>query len=232
MQLFRDGLFDALRLIASLDRLVLDAAWRSLWISLVATMLATAVGIATGSLLARRPVWGSSVLVLLFRAGMAVPTVFIGLIGYGLLSRRGMLGGLDLLYTPWAIVLGELCLAVPIIATWTHGTLSRLDPRLPETARILGAGSWRRWRTYLAESRAQITLAVLTAFGRCITELGIAMMLGGNIKYRTRTLTTATALETARGELARGFAMGLILLLAALLVTLAITGISRTKETA
>jgi tungstate transport system permease protein len=194
--------------------------------------LAAVVGIVLGTLLARKRFLGRSCVVLVFRAGMAIPTVFIGLVGYGLLSRRGVLGGLELLYTPWAIVLGEFCLVVPIMVAWTHGAISRLDPAIPETARILGAGPFRRWRTYLSETRTEIALAVLTAFARCFTELGIAMMVGGNIKYRTRTLATATALETARGEFARGIAMGLILLAMAMGVTAAIGWISRTKEPA
>lgn len=230
MQLFRDGLFEAIRLILSRDPQVMDATWRSLWISLLSTLLAAGFGIGVGSVLARKSFWGRSLCVLVFRAGMAVPTVFIGLMGYGLLSRRGFFGGLELLYTPWAIVLGEFCLAVPIIVTWTHETLSQLDPRLPETVRNLGAGPTRRWWIYLTESRNDLLLAILTAFARCFTELGIAMMLGGNIKYQTRTLTTATALETARGEFARGIAMGMILFAMAMGITIGLSWISRPKE--
>lgn len=232
MQLFREGLTEALKLIVSGDPLVLDAAWRSLWISLLATGLAMMVGITLGSVLTRRKIVARGAIVLLFRAGMAVPTVLVGLIGYGLLSRRGFLGGLDLLYTPWAIVICEFFLALPIVVTWTHGVMSQLDPRLPETAGMLGAGLFRRWRTYLSECRYDLALAVLTAFARCFTELGVAMMVGGNIKFRTQTLATATALETARGEFARGVAMGLILLFMALGVTAVIAWISRRKDAA
>jgi len=231
MELFRDGLIEAGKLIVRRDPLVMDAAWRSLWISLVATGMAAAIGILIGAWLGRKRFWGRSLIVLGFRAGMAVPTVLIGLVGYGLLSRRGVLGGLDWLYTPWAIVLGELCLALPIIVTWTQGAIGGLDPRLPETARFLGAGPLRRLATYLSEVRTALALAMLTAFARCFTELGIAMMVGGNLKYRTRTLTTATALETARGEFARGIAMGLILLGIAMLVTAAIGRLSQSQET-
>jgi tungstate transport system permease protein len=227
MQLLWEGLSGAVELLLTGDRLVIDAAWRSFWISMVAVILAAAVGIPIGSLLAHARFFGRSLVVVLFRAGMAVPTVLIGLVGYALFSRRGVLGGLDLLYTPWAIVLGELCLAVPIVVTWTQGAVSGLDPRVAETARTLGAGSLRRWRTCLSEARLAIALALLTAFARCVTELGIALMVGGNIKYRTRTLTTATALETARGEFERGMAMSLILLGMAILVTLAIAWAGR-----
>jgi tungstate transport system permease protein len=230
MQLLWDGLTEAIQLLLERDPLVIGAAWRSLWISVVAVCFAGAVGIAIGSLLARKKFVGRSVLVLLFRAGMNIPTVLIGLLCYAMMSRRGPLGGLDLLYTPWGIVVGEFCLALPIIVTWTHGAIRGLDPRVAETALTLGAGPLRRWRTYLSEARLGVALALLTAFARCFTELGIAMMIGGNIKYRTRTLTTATALETARGEFHRGVAMSLVLLFMAAIVTVLVAWLGREEK--
>jgi len=223
----REGILEALQLLLRRDASVIDAATRSLWISIVAVIAATVVGISAGLLLARKRFPGRSLLVLLLRVGMSVPTVLIGLLCYGLLSRRGTLGELELLYTPTAIILGEFFLALPIVATLTHGAITRLDPRAFETARTLGAGPLQRTVTYLREAKLAIALAVLTAFSRCFTELGIAMMVGGNITGRTRTLTTATALETARGEFASGVAMSLILLSIAMLVTLAIALLSR-----
>jgi tungstate transport system permease protein len=230
MRLLWNGLSDAFSLLIHRDPLVLDAAWRSLWISATAVGFAAMLGITIGSLLARRKIIARSLLVLSLRVGMGLPTVLIGLVGYSLLSRRGPLGGLELLYSPWAIVLGEICLAVPIIATWTHSAIRNLDPRVSETALTLGAGKLRRWQTYLSETRLSILLALLTAFARCISELGIAIMVGGNIPSRTQTLTTATATEIARGEFARGTAMSLILLSIALLVTLSIAWLGRAKE--
>ncbi len=225
--MIREGILEALQLLLRRDASVIDAATRSLWISIVAVIAATVVGISAGLLLARKRFPGRSLLVLLLRVGMSVPTVLIGLLCYGLLSRRGTLGELELLYTPTAIILGEFFLALPIVATLTHGAITRLDPRAFETARTLGAGPLQRTVTYLREAKLAIALAVLTAFSRCFTELGIAMMVGGNITGRTRTLTTATALETARGEFASGVAMSLILLSIAMLVTLAIALLSR-----
>ncbi len=149
-----------------------------------------------------------------------------------MLSRRGPLGELELLYTTWAIVIGEFFLALPIITTLTCGAIIRLDPRVGETARTLGAGPVQRSLTYLNEARLAILLAMLTAFSRCLTELGIAMMVGGNFPGRTRTLTTATALETSRGEFARGVAMCLILLLIALAITLAMALCGKSHEEA
>ena len=230
--MIREGIQEALKLLLRLDAPVIDAATRSLWVSIVAVFIASALGIAIGLFLARKRFPGRSIVVVLFRVGMSVPTVLIGLLCYGLLSRRGALGEFELLYTTSAIVLGEFFLALPIIVTLTHGAISRLDRRVFETAKTLGAGTGQRAMTYLRESRLAIMLAVLTAFSRCFTELGIAMMVGGNITGRTRTLTTATALETARGEFASGVAMSLILLTIALLVTVAIALLSRGTEEA
>ena len=227
MQLLWEGITGAVRLLVERDPLVAAAAWRSLWISGCAVSLAGVLGVAIGSLLARIRFCGRGAVLVLFRVGMSVPTVLIGLFGYAVLSRRGPLGGLELLYTPWAIIAGEFFLALPIIVTWTHSSVAGLDPRVAGTALTLGAGPLRRWQTYLSEARLGIALALLTAFARCFTELGIAMMVGGNVKYRTRTLTTATALETARGEFERGMAMSLILLCMALVVTVFIAWIGR-----
>lgn len=161
---------------------------------------------------------------------MAFPTVFLGMVVYSLLARRGPLGPLELLYTPWAIVFGEFLLALPLVAAISHGALETLDYRVFETAKTLGAHPIRRVLTYYSETQIGIMLAVLTAFSRCVTELGIAMMVGGNIKTQTRTLATATALETSKGEFARGMAMGMILLLMAVGVTFAIGFVGRNSD--
>lgn len=228
--MIRDGIVDALKLLWQLDTSVIDAALRSLWISTLAVTAASLAGVAIGLLLARKSVPGRSVLVVLFRIGMSVPTVLIGLLCYAILSRRGPFGQYELLYTTWSIVIGEFFLALPIVTTWTHGAIVRLDPRVSETAYTLGAKPIQRTLTYLNEARLAIVLAILTAFARCFTELGIAMMVGGNIRGRTRTLTTATALETAQGEFARGMAMSFVLLLLAMGVTLVIVWFSRSGQ--
>lgn len=227
MQLLWDGLIEAFRLAWTGDALVYAAAWRSVWISVAAVALATLVGLPLGVALARSSFPGNRLIVLAFRAGMALPTVFVGMVCYAMFSRRGPLGPLELLYSPWGIVVGELCLAIPIVVGLTHGAVKSLDPRVGETAWTLGAGPLRRGFTYVSEARVSVMLAVLTAFARCVTELGIAMMVGGNIKYRTRTLATATALETGKGEFGRGMAMGTILLIVALVATCIISWLSR-----
>lgn len=230
MDLLWEGAREAARLIIQWDPMVVGAAFRSLWITLLAVALASLLGLPLGTLLARVAFPGRAGLILLFRACMALPTVFIGLVCFSLFSRRGVLGPTELLYTPWAIVVGEFMLAVPLVVSLSHGAVKSLDPRVAETAWILGAGPFRRWRTYISEARVGVTLAVLTAFSRCVTELGIAMMVGGNIKDRTRTLATATAMETSKGEFGRGLAMGFILLAIAMGVTVVVIALSRERD--
>ena len=221
MDLLEQGIKEAFGLLTSGDRLVVSAAARSLQVSLVAVIAGGVLGVVIGSFLARVAFPGRGFFLMLFRVGMSFPTVLVGLVGYALLSRRGPLGEFGLLYTPAAIMIGEFFLALPIVVTWTHGGIAALDDRVADTARTLGAGRCRRWLTYLSEAKLAVMLALLTAFARCFTELGVAMMIGGNISYRTRTLATATALETARGEFARGIAMSLILFVIAVAVTVA-----------
>jgi len=230
MEQISEGVREAFRLVITADPLVTSAAVRTVWISLLAVLSATMIGLPLGTLIARKPFPGRRLVVVLFRTGMAVPTVFIGILCYALFSRRGPLGPLELLYSPWAIVSGEFLLALPIVLSISHGAVKSLDPRVAETAFTLGAGPLRRWITDLSEARVGVTLAVLTAFARCVTELGIAMMVGGNIKDRTRTLATATALETGKGEFGRGLAMGLILLAIALAVTGFMGALSREER--
>ena len=230
MEMILAGIREAIHLLISGDPLVWDAAWRSIWVSSTAVFIATILGVSIGTFLARHRFPGKSLVVTLFRGAMGVPTVLIGLIGYALLARQGPLGILELLYTSWGIVLGEVLLALPIIVSLTHGGIKNLGQRIPETALMLGARPLQRWSTYLSEARLAITLAILTAFARCFTELGIAMMVGGNLKLKTRTLSTSTTLETARGEFPRAVAMSLILLLIAILITVVIAWASREER--
>jgi len=230
MELIWQAVAAAIRLIVTLDSQVVDAAGRSLFVSGLAVLLATVVGLPLGTALARVPFLGRRTVVVLLRASMALPTVFLGMMCYAVFSRQGPLGPLDLLYTPWAIVCGEFLLALPLVVSLSHGAIVSLDARVAETAKTLGASPLRRWVTYISEARVGILLAVLTAFSRCVTELGIAMLVGGNLKSHTRTLATATALETNQGEFARAMAMGLILLMLAVGVTFVIVILSREEQ--
>jgi len=150
----------------------------------------------------------------------------VGLLTYTLLSRRGPFGALGLLYTQTAMVIGETILVAPLMAALTMAVVVGADPRIEETALTLGASRLSAALTVLAEMRRGILAAVVTGFGRLVSELGVALMVGGNILESTRTMTTAIALETSKGEFALGFALGLILLAVALVVNVGVAALT------
>lgn len=219
MDLIFEGVREAFWLVATGDPETLHAVWVSLSCTLIAITLASACAIPYGAwlgLYCRR----ARFQVLLLRVGMSLPTVVIGLLLYAILSRRGLLGDLDLLYTKTAIIAGEFFLAFPLLATLAHGTTASLDRVVVETSLTLGAGKWRALGKALGERRAALAAAYLAAFGRCITELGIAITIGGNFAEQTRTLPSMIQLELTLGQFGRALAPGLLLLLLALFATL------------
>jgi tungstate transport system permease protein len=141
---------------------------------------------------------------------------------YALISRRGPLGGLGLLFTPTGVVIGEFLLALPIAVHYSLSAIQALDPRLFLTIRSLGASRWQEAKKILSEGRLGIMAAIVASFGRTIAEVGVAMMLGGNIEGFTRTMTTAIALETSKGEFELGLALGIFLLSVAFAVNAAL----------
>ncbi len=213
-----DALTRAFGLLAALDPDVLDAARVSLTVSTASTLLALALGLPVGALvgLARFP--GRRAVVATVHALMALPTVVVGLVVYALLSRSGPLGGAGLLYTRAAMVVGQAVLALPIVAGLAIGALEQVDARLRPTAWSLGAGRLATAWLVLREARFALLAAGAAAFGRVFSEVGVSMMLGGNLRGETRNLATGIALETGKGEFALGLALGLVLLAAALLV--------------
>ena len=220
-----ETLREAGRMLWQLDPSVISCVKVSLFCSVVATAAATLIGAPLAILLGRRSFPGRKVLLVVVHTGMAVPTIVIGLLFYGLLSRSGPLGPADMLYTKGAIILGEFCLALPIVIGLFSSSVAALDPQVEKTARTLGGGRLRVSWTLLREAKTGLTAASMAAFGRVISELGIAMMLGGNIKGLTRTMTTAVALETQKGEFAAGLALGLVLLVVAVAVNATVQAI-------
>ena len=206
----------ALRLLGSLDADVFRAVAVSLGVASASTVLAAAAGFPLGLGLGLARFRGKRLLTTALHALMAVPTVLIGLVFYAVLSQQGLLGGWRLLYTRSAIVLGQFVLALPLVTALAHAATEGLDPRVRRTAQTLGAGRWRTARTLLSEGRRGYLAAVVAGFGRVFGEVGISMMLGGNIRAYTRTVTTAIALETAKGEVALGIALGIVLMVVAL----------------
>ena len=149
---------------------------------------------------------------------MALPTVVIGLILYSLLSRSGTLGAFGLLFTPFAVITGQSVLALPIITSLIYSAFSGISKELPETLETLGARGFSRYLMIMRESGTAVLSAILSGFGRVIGEVGVSMMLGGNIRWYTRTITTTIALETSKGEFELALALGLILIAISFLV--------------
>ena len=220
-----DALRAAVGMLLALDPHVLEAVGVSLRVSLLATVLASVVAVPIGFAVGAREFQGRRLAELLLNTLTAVPTVVVGLLTYAVLSRRGVLGVLGLLYTQAAMVIGETVLVIPLLAALTVAVLSGADPRIEETALTLGASRLRAALTVLRELRRGLLAAVASGFGRLISELGVALMVGGNIEHSTRTMTTAIALETSKGDFAVGFALGLVLLVVALTVNLVVAAL-------
>lgn len=206
------GFRDACRIIASGDGDFLSAVWVSLLVASVSTTLTTLAGVPFGVMVARTRFRGRQAVIALLNTFMSLPTVVVGLVVYAFLSRRGPLGELGLLYTRTAMVIGQCILAFPIVAGLTTAAVRGLDPRVDLTLKALGADARQGFWLFLREARFGILAATVTGFGRVFAEIGVSMMLGGNIKAYTRNITTAIALETSKGEFALGIALGLVLL--------------------
>lgn len=220
MDLIWQGLVDAFRLLAYGDAQTIRIAQRTLVVSGAATVLASLVGVPLGALLTLRRFRGRQLLVSLVHTGMGLPPVVVGLGVALLLWRSGPLGGLDLLYTPAAMVVAQFIVAAPLAAGLTATALALLDPEIIAALRVDGASERRvLWET-LAAARPQVRVAVAAAFGRAIAEVGASLMVGGNILNETRILTTAVTLEVGKGEFARALALGMLLLALAFVVNL------------
>lgn len=220
MHYFSQAFLEAIQLIFRFDPEVFIIAWTSLKLSLIATVLASLFGVFMGIRVATTEFTGKRILQHLLNTLMAMPTVMIGLIFYGLLSRKGPLGDLGLLYTETAVIIGEASLILPIIMNMTITAVQSADDRLIMTLKSLGASSWQLILPVLSELRYVILAAIITGFGRAIGEVGAAMMLGGNILGVTRTMTTAIALETSKGDFELGLALGILLLLFAFTINM------------
>lgn len=215
MDFLIEGASRAASLLITLNREILDIVWFSLRVSGASTAIATAIGLPIGFLVATGHFRGKRLVTGSLNTLMAMPTVTVGLLVYTVLSRRGPLGGLGLLMTPTSVAIGQVLLAAPIIAALCVSAFSGVDPRVARTARSLGAGRFTEMVAVLSEARYAVTAAVAAGFGRVVAEIGVAMLLGGNIRGYTRTITTAIAMETSRGDFGLAIALGFILILLA-----------------
>jgi tungstate transport system permease protein len=217
-----DAICDAFFLLFSGNAALWQIIWVSLKTSVVGLALATVPALLAGYLIATRNFSGRRITIWLVQAALSLPTVLIGLLLYLTLSRRGLLGGLHWLFAQPGVIVGQALIALPLLVAFTLMAVQACDPRLAETAITLGASRWRVMGTVLHEARFGVLAAVINGFGRVISEVGCAMMVGGNIAGETRTITTAIALETSKGQFAQGIALGLVLIVIALIVNAAL----------
>jgi len=218
-----DSLREALALILAGDREVFTAVLTSLDVAVWSVIFASIGGVPVGIAveLGKFPMMGA--IRVLLNSLMAMPTVVVGLVVYGFLSRMGPFGSLGLLFTPQAIIIGETVLAMPVVANYTVAAIQGADERILPTALTLGASRFQSLCQLTREVRFGVVAAIIAGFGRVIAEVGVAMMLGGNIRFFTRTMTTAIALETSKGEFAFGLALGVILMSVSLAVNIFLT---------
>ncbi len=221
------GLTKAIELIVSLDPEVMEIAGRSLMISVTSTLLASLICLPLSSLIHFNRFPGKRIVINLIQTFFSIPTVAIGLFVFVLFSRAGPLGGLNLLFTPTVMVLGQMILITPILLGLTISALSGVDKAILDTARSLGASGFQTAVVVLREARFAVTAAVIMGFGRAISEVGIALMVGGNIKGFTRVITTAISLETSKGDLELSIALGVILIFIALIINIALNRIQQ-----
>ena len=230
MNFLADGLMQALHLLAAWDAETLSAVQATLLSTAYAMAAALGLGLPAGFALGYCSFPGRKFLRLCSDTLLAFPTVLIGLLVYAFISRRGPLGDFGLLFTLEGMAIGQTILALPIIISLTAQAVESQDPRCRQTLLTLGASGWHTALGVLSELRFQLMLTGLTAFGRVVTEVGIAMMLGGNIRWETRTITTAIALETNKGEFAQGIALGLVLLGIAFVLNVLLTLVRRREH--
>ena len=215
MDFITEGFNRAFFLILSLDREVFAITFLSLSVSTVATLLASVVGVPLGFTVGAGRFPGRHMVITLFNTLLSLPTVVVGLFVFSLISRQGPFGFLGLLFTPAAMVIGQFILAIPIITALTIAAVQSVDRRVRSTALTLGANRIQTGITILTEARFALMAAIIAGFGRVIGEVGAAIMLGGNIRNYTRTITTAIALETSKGEFGFAIALGIILMFVA-----------------
>lgn len=222
-----NGLIRAIELIISLDPQVMEIAGRSLMISVTSALLASLICIPLGGLIHFHNFPGKRILINILQTFFSLPTVAVGLFVFVLFSRAGPLGGANLLFTPTVMVIGQMILIIPILLGLTISALSGVDKAILDTALSLGASGFQTVIVILREARYAVVAAIIMGFGRAISEVGLAIMVGGNIKGFTRVITTAISLEISKGELELSIALGIILIFIALIINTALNRIQQ-----
>lgn len=230
MQDFSTAFGAAFALIASGDPDFLAIVGLSLRVTLSALVVACLIGMPLGAVLAVVRFPGRGAVVVIVNALMGLPPVVVGLVVYLTLSRSGPLGALGLLYTPTAMIVAQVILVTPIVAALTRQAVADLNAEYDEYLRSLGASRVQTVGTLLWDARFSLVIAALAGFGRASAEVGAVMIVGGNIAHVTRVMTTAIALETARGQLALALGLGIVLLAISLAVNAAVMSVRARAE--
>ena len=218
--MFLSALREALALILSGDSALWQIVWLTLFVSGTALFISAVVGVPAGAFLGLRSFRGLRWLTAVIYTGMGLPPVVVGLVVFLLLSRQGALGGLNWLFTPQAMILAQVILAVPLVMGVTMTAVRGVSRELRPQLRSLGATDWQVLRAILGEARFGVIVGLVAGFGAAVSEVGAVMIVGGNIEGKTRVLTTAIVLETRQGNFDLALALGIILLLLAFMTNL------------
>lgn len=224
------GLIRAVQLLVSFDAEVVEIAARSLGIAGTSSLLAALISLPLGTLIHFRRFRGKRALVNVIQTLYFLPTVIVGLFVFVLFSRAGPLGGLGILFTPPAMVIGQMVLITPIMLGMTISALSGVSREVVDTATSLGASGHQVGLLILKEARYAVLAALILGFGRALSELGVAMMVGGNIAGFTRMMTGAIWLSTQRGDLELALALGIILLFLALVISVILNTLQQRRS--
>lgn len=232
MELIWEGLRKALEMLINGDPLILEITWTTLQISLVAILISVLIGIPIGVMLGLVTFRGRKLLVTFINIGMGLPPVVAGLWITLLLWRAGPLGQYALLYTPYAMIMAQVLVSLPIVIGLTCAAFQQIDSRLRLQIKAFGASRWQNLFILLREVRLPILAAIMAGFGRVSAEVGASMMVGGNIKGETRILTTAMVMEVSKGNFDVAIALSFILMTLAFLITFALTLLQQRKRVA
>lgn len=222
MNIFVEGIKEGVYLIWQMDPEIIQITLLSLQVSLTALVISAVLGIPAGAALALKRIPGKRIFLNIIYTLMGLPPVLAGLLVYLLLTYRGPLGQFELLFTPSAMVFAQVLLAAPIVCGLTARAVMSLNQDVYDTAATLGASRRQAAATIMREARIGIVAALTTAFGRVIAEVGAVMLVGGNIRWSTRVLTTSIVLETRMGNFSTAIAIGIILLLLSFIINLLI----------
>lgn len=230
MELIVQGIIKAFELLVSFDPEVMSVTWLSLKISGTATFISLFIGVSIGTIVALTEFPGKRLVISIINTGMGLPPVVVGLFVTIFIWRNGPLGFLEILYTPYAMILAQAIIATPIVMGISLASIQNLPPNLRLQILSLGAGRLQMVWVLVKESRLPLLAAVMAGFGGVISEVGASIMVGGNIKGYSRVLTTATVMETGKGNFDIAIALGIILLILAFLVNLLLTHVQQRRH--